>query len=462
MRPQASQQQTSATDDVPRITPPVQEVGQRLTAVELFCGAGGMALGFEQAGFDVLAAVDLDPVHLSAHERNFPLCEPICADISAIGGADVLDAARLGWARRHTSAGFAGKIDCVFGGPSCQGFSVIGPRRQDDPRNGLVAEFARLVVEVRPRWFVMENVPGLLSPAHRTVLNDFCEKLQAAGYLLADPWLLNARDYGVPQERKRVFVVGARQGSRLPSAPLAEPDQPTVLDAVGDLSALGRFRTLRQRDALILDEDQLARMRRRQSSYVRRLNGDELDPGDLSDQREWDVRKLTSVGLAVHSDAVVERFRRLRRGRRDSIGRLPKLDPVGQAPTLRAGTGRDHGSFTSARPVHYSSPRVVTVREAARLHGFPDWFGFHTTKWHGFRQVGNAVPPPLSHAVARTVVEAAEADPRPRPRDQLLALGAEVLLRLNLAEAATRYGIAADSLPPNVRSVAKCRQTEAA
>jgi DNA (cytosine-5)-methyltransferase 1 len=357
---------------------------------------------------------------------------------------------------------FSGRVDCIFGGPSCQGFSVIGTRQHDDSRNGLVAEFARLVVEIRPRWFVMENVPGLISPRYRPVLDVFCETLRAAGYRVVDPWLLNARDHGVPQERKRVFVVGARKGLPLTGAPPARANPPTVAEAVGDLSALGRFGTLVERDALVLGDEQLASIRNRQSRYVRRLNRTERDPGDLADERRWDARLLSSVGLAVHSDAVVERFRRLRRGERDDVGRLPKLDPRRQAPTLRAGTGRDHGSFTSARPVHYSSPRVITVREAARLHGFPDWFGFHATKWHGFRQVGNAVPPPLARAVAASVVKAAGVDPRRRSSVKALALGSDDLLRMTLSEAAAHYGIAAELLPANVRAVAARSQRRAA
>jgi DNA (cytosine-5)-methyltransferase 1 len=373
-----------------------------------------------------------------------------------------VEAARLGWARRYGGALFPGLVDCIFGGPSCQGFSVIGPRRGDDPRNGLVGEFARVVAEVRPRWFVMENVPGLVSPAYRSVLDAFYEMLEAVGYRLADPWLLNARDYGVPQERKRVFVVGARQGSGLPSEPPAQAHPPTVLEAVADLSALGRFRTLRGRDALVLADHQIARIRRRQSSYVRRLNGEERDAGDLSDEREWDARQLSSVGLASHSEGVKERFRRLRRGARDEIGRLPKLHPHRQAPTLRAGTGRDHGSFTSARPVHYSSLRVITVREAARLHGFPDWFGFHATKWHGFRQVGNAVPPPLARAVAASVVNVAEANPRRSLRGERLVLGPNALLRMSLSGAAARYGVGRELLPANVRAIEARKKREVA
>jgi DNA (cytosine-5)-methyltransferase 1 len=432
-----------------------------LTAVELFCGAGGMALGFEQAGFDLLAAVDLDPVHLSAHERNFPLCEPVCADISTISASEITEAARRGWARRHPATRLAGRVDCVFGGPSCQGFSVIGSRKSDDPRNALVAQFARLVVSLRPRWFVMENVPGLVSPRYRPVLDAFFKTLRDAGYAVGEPWRLNARDHDVPQERKRVFVVGACEGQSLPTEPPRRPHPPTVADALGDLPPLARFRTLQRQDELFLREDQLVEMLRGQSGYVRRLNGIGRDHRDFADERTWDPLLLTSVGLASHSDEVVDRFRRLRRGERDAIGRLPKLDPRGQSPTLRAGTGRDHGSFTSARPVHYASPRVISVREAARLHGFPDWFGFHATKWQGFRQVGNAVPPPLASAVARSIVAASREDPSRRTGEPL-QLGPASLLRMTMREAAQHYGLDPQALPVNVRTLAVRQAMEAA
>jgi DNA (cytosine-5)-methyltransferase 1 len=239
------------------------------------------------------------------------------------------------------------------------------------------------------------------------------------------------------------------------------PDGPTVKDALGDLPALARFQSLYSRDEIELSEDRLAEMLQRQSDYVRRLNGVDRDPSDLSDARLWERRRLTSVGLAVHSQKVVERFRRLQRGARDEVGRLPKLDPERKSPTLRAGTGRDHGSFTSARPVHYSSPRVIAVREAARLHGFPDWFGFHTTKWHGFRQVGNAVPPPLARAVA-SAVTAAAGTPVARHRGKALKLGSDALLSMTLTEAAKRYDLEPTKLPANVRVIAARKSKEAA
>jgi DNA (cytosine-5)-methyltransferase 1 len=305
----------------------------------------------------------------------------------------------------------------------------------------------------------MENVPGLASPAYRHVLIAFREELERAGYALTGPWMLNARDHGVPQERKRLFVLGARIGERFPSKPGTNNAAPTVAEAIGDLSALGRMRSLYSCDQIELTAAQLAAMGSKQSLYVRRLNGTAHGPGDLADPRAWDARLLTSVGLTVHSEPVIARFRQLRRGARDEVGRLPKLDPAGQSPTLRAGTGRDHGSFTSARPVHYSSPRVITVREGARLHGFPDWFGFHATKWYGFRQIGNAVPPPLARVVAQAVIQADGAHPaRRRGRVQL---GSGTLLRMGMAEAAERFGLDPAMLPINVRATGAERRRAA-
>jgi DNA (cytosine-5)-methyltransferase 1 len=423
---------------------------RRLAAVELFSGAGGMALGFERAGFDLLAAVELEPIHLAAHERNFPLCEPVAADVSALTAKELKAAAVRGWVRRYGTGPRLDGIDCIFGGPSCQGFSVLGRMDPNDKRNQLVFEFVRLVLEVRPRFFVLENVPGLVSPAYKDVLEELTRRLRSGGYEVGEPWMLNAKDYGVPQERRRVFVVGARRGESLPARPARIAHRVTVAEALDDLPPLSRFTTLFERDVLDLSETQHERMLSKQSDYVRRTNGLRSKVGDLSDRRVWaDPRRLTSVGLTVHSDAVLARLRQLAPGQRDEIGRLPKLNPHGQAPTLRAGTGRDHGSFTSARPVHHRSPRVISVREAARLHGFPDWFGFHRTRWHGFRQVGNSVPPPLAQAVASTLIKAAEVTP-PRRR-ATVHLGADALLEMPLSRAADWYGLASELLPPDVR-----------
>lgn len=427
----------------------------RLSAVELFSGAGGMALGFERAGFDVVAAVELDPLHLATHSRNFPMCEPVCGDVGMLAAAAVLDAARRGIARREPDGDVTRPIDCVFGGPSCQGFSIIGKRDPRDRRNDLVHEFTRLVIALRPRWFVLENVPGLIGRAYMDVLRRVHSDLEGGGYRVAEPWALDSSDYGVPQERKRVFIVGAREDTELPQRPAPASQKVTVSEAIDDLPELARYRSLLTNDQLKIDSALNEMMCSRQSAYVRYLNGEADDPTDLTDRRVWDRSTLTSVRLTIHSPEVITRFRRLKPGLRDSVGRLPKLVADGQSPTLRAGTGRDHGSFTSPRPVHHRSPRVVTVREAARLHGFPDWFGFHHTRWHGLRQIGNAVPPPLAYAVAAAVVQASET--KLKRREEAIALGDDSLLGLSLESAARMYGLPLSMLPQNIRRPAAGR-----
>src|SRR5262249_5890383 len=147
------------------------------------------------------------------------------------------------WANRYGTS-FPDVLDCVFGGPSCQGFSVIGSRDPADRRNQLVHEFARVVLAMRPRWFVLENVPGLVSPAYREVLSKLAADLTEGGYLLGDPWVLNASDYSVPQDRKRVFIVGAREDQSLPERPLPAATRVTVADALDDLPDLARFGSL--------------------------------------------------------------------------------------------------------------------------------------------------------------------------------------------------------------------------
>ena len=307
---------------------------------------------------------------------------------------------------------------------------------------------------------MLENVPGLISTSYRSALKALYRDLRAAGYRVDEPWLLNASEHGVPQDRKRVFVVGARKGEALPTKPSSSASAISVGDALDDLSGLGRFRRLYNADRLDLTDRQAEAIRERQSDYVRRINGTSNDDCDFSDARTWSSHRLSSIGLTRHSDDVLARFEDLRPGDRDQIGRLPRLDPLGQSPTLRAGTGRDHGSFTSARPVHHRRPRVITVREAARLHGFPDWFGFHATKWHGFRQVGNAVPPPLARAVAASVVAAAGA--RPSRRSGRMALGPDRLLEMSLAEAAEHFELDASRLPIDVRRAGSSEAREAA
>jgi DNA (cytosine-5)-methyltransferase 1 len=180
--------------------------------------------------------------------------------------------------------------------------------------------------------------------------------------------------------------------------------------------------------------------------YARGLREERRDDDDLSRVRQWDRRLLTASRRTVHSASVQRRFAALFPGKRDQIGRLSRLAATLPSPTLRAGSGRDHGSFTSARPVHHVFDRVITVREAARLQSFPDWFRPNATKWHGFREVGNSVPPMLARGVAATLsVE------RFHPTRPVLPRGDTSLLKLSLREAAEQFGVGLEMLGPDVR-----------
>jgi len=406
-----------------------------------------MSLGFEQAGFDVLAAADSDPVHLAVHERNFPHCYPVCGDVSAMTAETIHTAVRKGWALTKREGEWDGVIDCLFGGPSCQGFSDMGKQRSDDERNDLIFSFARLVRELKPSTFVIENVPGLLYANARGHLVRLQALLRDAGYRLAAelPVRLDASEFGVPQQRRRVFIIGVADGLPLPATPSPVVERVTVADALDDLPTIETIAELLTHDALRFTSEALDDLTSRASTYAASLRG----PVGLEYPRQWDANTLTGCQRTIHSAAVVKRFAALAPGQADETSRTRRLDGAGFAPTLRAGTGRDHGSFTAPRPIHHRKPRVITVREAARLHSFPDWFAFNVAKWHALREIGNAVPPRLAAALARTIADALGATP-PLP-DQDLTLGPAELLLHSLGSAADYYGVDRADLPADVR-----------
>lgn len=414
-----------------------------------------MSLGFEAAGFDVLLAVDNNPIHVATHEWNFPQTHSHCADIKDLSAEEILAIAKTRWTERYPDDPWTGDIDCLFGGPSCQGFSEIGRRNPTDERNDLLRCFADLVADIRPKYFVMENVPGLLAPVNKTLLNDTLKILTDAGYSLVSdgPFVLNAGDFGVPQARRRVFVVGSRSDVVAAVQPVGASTKVTVVEALDDLGLLQRYKSLRVVDSIQLSPSTLAELEGKASPYVKSLrSGPDEFRGSygLSYDRLWDRTVMTSSGRTIHRDDVIKRFRHTKQGAEESVSRLPKLKFDGLATTLRAGTSRDHGSFTSARPIHYRYPRVITVREAARLHSFPDWFQFHITKWHAFQQIGNSVPPFLAEAVARSIILALGCSPK--KVHEVPAPSNKDLLSFSLEEAARHYGIDPKMLPKESRT----------
>jgi DNA (cytosine-5)-methyltransferase 1 len=362
----------------------------RPTAIDLFCGVGGMSFGFELAGFDVVAAIDNDPINISTYNANFPGSTAFLGDLSSLTGKTIRDIAQLD----------GKEIDVVFGGPPCQGFSVIGKRSLTDPRNLLLYDFARLVLDLNPKYFVLENVKGLLLGKARDHLENFIECVNHNYNIVKPVRVLNAKHFGVPQSRERVFILGYRKDATALIYPTDGHSltTPTVWDAIGDLPNVDSINELVKSDTY---KGQLAEPK---SLYARHMRGlyDMFSKRDLPAVSE--ISELTGCQRTAHTHEVKQRFEATVPGKIEPISRFYRLTSNGLCNTLRAGSGADRGSFMAARPIHPVYPRVITVREAARLHSFPDNFQFNITKWHGFRQIGNSVPPLLARSVAIQII----------------------------------------------------------
>lgn len=346
-----------------------------LKVVDLFCGVGGFSTGAHAAGFDVVRAIDLDPILTSSFATNFPGVGLALADIATLSASDL-----------NMEVGVP--IDGLIGGPPCQGFSLIGKRDEADPRRELVHHFFRLVASVRPRFFVMENVVGIMQGKAFEVLDSAMSRIPSC-YAVLGPTVFNACDFGGATNRPRCFVIGVlNEFADLPLIEKVGSDGgATVRDAIADLAASREVGM----DGHGFDVHELEHSDQI-SDYARALRSED--------------RRFTGNRRTVHSEAVAKRFEKVEQGKCDPVGRHQRLSWSGRCPTLRAGTGADRGSYQSVRPLHPDEPRVITVREAARLQGFPDAHRFHPTVWHSFRMIGNSVSPPVATAVMKAIASA--------------------------------------------------------
>lgn len=344
------------------------EIDRRMRLVDVFSGCGGFSLGARQAGFSVVAAIDNDPILAFSYPHNFPYTRMIIKDVAKLDGESVRVAA-------------GGSIDGIFGGPPCQGFSSIGKHDPEDPRRHLLSHFFRIVRDVKPSFFVMENVLGLTYSNTRDVLDKAL--LQVDEYAVLGPEIWNAAQFGAATNRSRLFVIGVHKDC---GEPITSNDMSvwtrkptTVRAAISDLES-----------ATIVGEESGFDIWRiashaRSFGYARALHSPD--------------GRFTGHRITQHSERVMTRFDHLPEGGFDPIGRHPRLAWSGQSPAIRAGTGVDRGSYQAVRPVHPRHPRVITVREAARLQGFPDNHRFHPTIWHSFRMIGNSVSPIMARAI---------------------------------------------------------------
>ena len=340
-----------------------------MRVVDVFAGCGGFSLGAEQAGFEVVAAVDIDAILTSSYAGNFPGTYILLKDAAKLKGDEVRAAA-------------GGAIDGMIGGPPCQGFSVIGKRNPKDPRRQLVFHFFRIVREVEPSFFVMENVRGLAYSGASGVLESALGEVNDRYWILG-PTIWDASEFGAATNRSRLFVVGIHKdwGEPLTAADVELRKRPaaTVRAAIRDLEGA----------AFLGEEDGF------DIWAIARVGW----PFDYARGLRSRDGRFTGHRVTKHSGRVRARFEKVPAGGVDPVGRHPRLEWSGQCPAIRAGTGTDRGSYQAVRPIHPHQPRVVTVREAARLQGFPDRHRFHSTIWHSFRMIGNSVSPFVAEGI---------------------------------------------------------------
>ena len=362
--------------------------------VDLFAGVGGLSLGAARAGFDVCGAVDNDAHALRGHKTNFTASRHLDVDVSTLAGQELIDL--LGLETQELSG--------IVGGPPCQGFSSMGRRNRDDPRNNLFVDFFRIVSEVNPAFYLAENVPGILRPANSSVV-DSALAFVTSKYTVLEPMRLSAQDYGAPTARKRVFFFGYDPDrvellTDNDFLPPSDVEKVVVRNALNGLVVNVKPNWQKESDGWRISRSN------GKSAYASRLHGHVPDGvGDAVALRRLRTESKSSGNLGTaHTPEVAKRYDALKPGQQDRVSKSKRLNPDGFCPTLRAGTGPDFGSYQAVRPIHPIQPRVITPREAARLQGFPDWFTFSPTKWHSFRQIGSSVSPILAESLMTRVL----------------------------------------------------------
>ncbi|MDD4113916.1 MAG: DNA cytosine methyltransferase [Herbinix sp.] len=359
---------------------------KNINVIDLFCGCGGFSKGFEQAGFSIALGIDLWDDAIVTYRHNFPNTKTINNDIDVLGGQDLLNIAEI----------TANEVDVIIGGPPCQGFSLSGKRMLDDPRNKLYKSFVEMVEFIKPKLFVMENVPGLIRLFNGRVKDEVIEDFTRIGYNVSMEQL-SADEYGVPQQRKRVFFVGINTKKihntawfPFPEATHGRGKLPFVTseDAISDLDFISDEIALSEKTHYELDAktDYQEYMRKNSSAllnHVATLHKERTkqiismvpDGGNYKDlpHELWQTRKVNIAWTRMNS----------------------------QKPCFTIDTGHNHH-------FHYRANRVPTVRESARIQSFPDDFEFIGIKTSQLKQVGNAVPPLLAEEIAKSVLEVIE------------------------------------------------------
>lgn len=373
--------------------------------IDLFAGAGGLSLGAARAGFNVSAAVEIDPHAMNSHRANFPNTVHIQRDIMTLTGAELLQLAGI---QQDDLVG-------IIGGPPCQGFSSIGHGDVNDIRNKLFIKFFELIEELQPAFFLAENVPGIMNPKYDSIRNEAFRHI--GNYQMLDPICVRANEYGAPTIRTRYFFIGFLNDGRIDpittdtitAMRVNEEERTTVRKALEGLPSDIRYRNKNSSGLKKLVQNYWDETIEHSQSefFYRRVIG--MIPENVGNQEYINTYRIKHIVNGFfptkHTENVRARYSSLAYGQQDKISKSTRLDPDGFCPTLRAGTGPEKGSYQAVRPIHYERARVITPREAARLQGFPDWYKLPETIWHGFRQLGNSVSPIAAERVLSAIYQ---------------------------------------------------------
>jgi len=348
-----------------------EPVHHKMRVLDLFSGGGGLSFGLAKAGFDIVAGVDNWADSLETFERNHPGAKSILLDLSNFSPDEI---------EKLTGP----DIDVVVGGPPCQGFSISGKRDPNDPRNKLYRGFVETVAHFKPKAFILENVPNLVSMEQGAIKDQIIEDFTELGYEVKYKILL-ASDYGVPQNRRRVIFIGTLGGNgyEFPKAVFAD-NKRTSSDAMSDLP-----------EESVLDGSENNMPPRSDYQRLMRANTHRIFNHEATVHNE---KTISTIALVPDGGNYKDLPEHLRSTRRVNIAWTRYSS---KKPSFTIDTGHRHH-------FHYKYNRVPTVRESARLQSFPDDFIFYGSKTSQYKQVGNAVPPLMAEAVGVQLLKVLE------------------------------------------------------
>jgi len=357
------------------------------TAVDLFCGAGGLSVGLQRTGFEVILANEIEPDFARTYELNHPGTVVIVEDIKKINFREQIRSVR-----KEKS-----KLSLLSGGPPCQGFSTVGSKKENDPRNSLFYQYLRAVDELRPSYILFENVSGFAKLYEGKPLQTLLKELAKLDYKVS--WsVLEASDFGLPQNRQRTILVGWQ--SKLPKVNLPSPKNSNephlftcatkihLMEAISDLPPLG------------INDSKDKYASPPMNDFQRLLrNGAKLLTEHNSSKYGEKMQKILSL---VPAGGTVEDLPISLRPRSYFKNTYARLLPDVPAPTIT----RNFGTPSSSRCIHPFQNRALSTREGARLQGFPDSYLFFGSKCSKNLQIGNAVPPLFGEVIGREIYKA--------------------------------------------------------